>query len=537
MDDLIGLTINNYQIEEKLGQGGMGIVYRARHPILEIDVALKVMRPDLADQEGFYGRFEREAQTIARLQHPGIVGVTNFGQHDGVTYLMMDYVEGPSLRALLQDSPFGLPLEAALRLTIEMAQALNYAHGKVVLHLDLKPDNILLDASEVRRGEAHDDCPYRPVITDFGLAKLLVAPGVAIEATMLVGTPHYMSPEQCTGEALDERSDIYSLGVMLYEILTGQRPFPVTSIVDAVRYHTTQIPDPPSAHMSSLPAALEDLVLRMLAKPPDQRPSSGEEVADTLAGLLGSPTPVLKERVPAVAPAADAAVVTPTGQVAWSADRAPVYIQVVYEGRQLDRFPMNAESIIAGRLPTCDLRLEAGDRLVSKRHCEICRRNGEMMVRDLHSTNKTYLNDAELTPDVLTPWPARAAVRVGLFTLTWALSQTGELGRAPEPPQAEPGPRGDSPTIKCENGRPRTLRLSQEPVIVGRLPTCDMVVANAAVSKQHCQLRWDGRQVEVSDLGSTNGTFLGEERLESGRWCPWQPDTPLRIGPYAIQLD
>ena len=137
MIDLIGVTINNYKIQQKLGAGGMGIVYRARHPVLELDVAIKVMRPELAGQEGFYDRFVREAQTIARLQHPGIVGVTNFGQHDGVTYLMMDFIAGPTLRSLVRDSPFGLPLESAVRIAVEMAQALDYAHSKGVLHRDL----------------------------------------------------------------------------------------------------------------------------------------------------------------------------------------------------------------------------------------------------------------------------------------------------------------------------------------------------------------------------------------------------------------
>lgn len=534
MTDLIGVTINNYRIEEMLGGGGMGIVYRARHPILELDVAIKVMRPELARQKGFYARFEREAQAIARLQHPGIVSVTNFGQHDGITYLMMDLIEGPTMRELLRDSPFGLPLGTAIRLTQLLADALAYAHSKGILHLDLKPDNILLDADRSPASAVDQDCPYRPVISDFGLARLRVAPGISIHTTQRIGTPHYMSPEQCLGKSINERSDIYSLGIMLYESLAGQRPFPISTLVQAVHFHGSQLADPPSTHRPGLPAALDALVLKMLAKQPAERPSLASEVAEQLAEISASSTPPPVAGAP---PAAEGAVVTPPEVDTWSTDRAPVYIQVTYQGKQIDRFPMKSESILAGRLPTCDLQLAAGDRLVSKRHCEIRRRNGEMVIRDLHSTNKTILDEVELEPDVFSVWPTGVPVRLGAFTLKWIPVRTGALPSTPAPAVGESYHEGgDGPTIECANAKPKALRLTDKPITIGRLPSCGLVIADPAVSKQHCQVHWDGTKVTVKDLDSTNGTCLGEVRLGSQRQYRWHPDIDVRIGPYEIRL-
>ena len=532
--ELIGVTINNFEIQDKLGGGGMGIVYRARHPILELDAAIKVMRPELADQPGFYERFEREAQTIARLEHPGIVGVTNFGQHNGVTYLMMDFIDGPSLRALLRDSPFGLPLETAARLTQLMAEALAYAHSRGVLHLDLKPDNILLDTDRSPASAINRGCPYRPVISDFGLARLRVAPGISIHTRQRIGTPHYMSPEQCQGKSLDERSDIYALGVMLYEILCGERPFPISTMVQAAYYHVHEQPKPPSTHVSNLPPALEALVLRMLAKQPAQRPSSANEVAGHLEEAMASSTPLPDVEAPV---SRKITVVPPPSTKLWTDDRAPVSIEVIHQGRQIDTFSMRGDSILVGRLPTCDLQLKSGDKLVSKRHCEIRLQNGEMLVRDLHSTNKTFLDNVELEPDVFSRWDTRAPLCLGTFSLKWTPARTDALSPLPGPQKmGRLYEGGEGPVIECECGHPGSIALAAEPITIGRLPSCDLVIADPAVSKQHCEVQWDGQQVRVQDLGSLNGTYLGEVRLKSHRLYPWYPEADLRIGPYTIKF-
>lgn len=530
MRKLIGAVIDNFEIQEKLGGGGMGIVYRARHPILGLDVAVKVMRPELTEQEGFYARFEREAQTIARLQHPGIVGVTNFGQYEGISYLMMDFVEGPTMRSLLQDSPFGLPPETAIALIQRIAEALAYAHSKGVLHLDLKPDNILLDPDRSPASTVNRFCPYRPVISDFGLARLRVAPGMAVHTSQVIGTPHYMSPEQCLGKAMNEQSDIYSLGVMFYEALTGKRPFPIVTIVQAIHYHCNELPEPPSSHVSHVAPAMDAFVLKMLAKDPFQRPASAEEVADRLADALAASTPIPGAQSPALQ---KVTVGTPAGTERWSARPAIAYIDIEHNGKRIDRFPMTSDSVLVGRLPVCDLHLQTGDKLISKRHCEIRWQAGEMLVRDLHSTNRTFMNDVALDPDVPFSWPIGTTLRVGAFALTWTPieldDQTAVEMEAVSAPLS--GPR-----IECERGQPVSLQLARQPVTIGRLPGLDMVIVDPAVSKRHCVIRWDGKQVTIEDLKSTNGTYLGDVRLEANQPCAWPPGTDLRIGPHLVKL-
>ena len=555
-DELIGVTINNFTILEKLGEGGMGIVYRARHPDLGLEVAIKVMRPDLANREGFYASFKREAQTVARLEHRNIVRVRNFGKHPetNTTYLEMELVGGPSLRVLLRDSPFGLPTNSAVEIIEQVARALDYAHSQGVLHLDLKPDNILLDPLPAYEKHGNDSL-YRPVISDFGLARLRMAPGVSIHTTQRIGTPHYMSPEQCRGEGLNEKSDIYSLGVMLYEILTGQRPFPVSTLAHAVYYHGSQQPDPPSSHSPGLPAAIDEVVLAMLAKDLLQRPASSREVADRLADLLPSLTPAVVES----APITQGAVVTPAEVEAWSPTSGQVAIRVLYQGKQVDRHVMQAESIVAGRVAPCDLLLDSEDRMISKRHCEITFDGDVMKVRDLRSTNKTFLNEQALEPSREVTWPSGTPLRMGLFTLYWEKLAPQEAPPeplplpepvpAPEPalvaeapsypellPEAAAPPPAEPPLLMCNDSTPKTIQLGHKPAYIGRLPGCELVIADSRVSKRHCAVYWDGSAVHVKDLGSTNGTILGEKQLAPQELTPWQPHEELKIGPYEICL-
>ena len=212
MSDLVGKSLDQYQLLSLLGRGGMAAVYRSHQPSMDRDVAIKVISGQLADDPTFIARFEREARLIAKLQHPHILPVYDFGRRDGVLYLVMRLVEGGSLDERLRQGP--LSLDVAAQMFTDIASALTYAHDQGIIHRDLKPNNILLDSKD------------NPYLTDFGIAKMMQDSTGQITATgTIIGTPSYMAPEMWRGEAVDARTDIYSLGIMLYEMVTGALPF------------------------------------------------------------------------------------------------------------------------------------------------------------------------------------------------------------------------------------------------------------------------------------------------------------------------
>ena len=227
-------TLGRYQIADRIGQGAMGIVYRARDPIIDRIVALKTIDPHLSGDalREFNQRFFHEAKSAGRLNHPNIVTIHDAGEADGVAYIAMEYLEGPSLRQLLDDHP-SLPVSRILEIGAQVARGLAYAHEHGVVHRDVKPANVILVHGR------------RPKITDFGIAR--VASGGVAAAGDPAGSPKYMSPEQIRGEALDGRSDLFSLGAVLYELLTGKQPFTGESVVTIVAAGLEAEPPPPSA--------------------------------------------------------------------------------------------------------------------------------------------------------------------------------------------------------------------------------------------------------------------------------------------------
>ena len=252
-------------IEQEIGRGGMGLVYRARQRKLDRPVALKVVSPHLAERAAFGERFAREARAMARLSHPGIVGVHDFGERGGVYYFLMEYVDGVDLRSALRAGTVDPP--AALAIARHLCEALEYAHASGVVHRDIKPENILLGpAGSVK-------------VADFGLAKLGGELGGNLTRTsQVLGTPHYMAPEQVQRPLeVDHRADIYSLGVVLYEMLTGELP------VGAY---------PPPSRRDGVDARLDRVVQRTLEREPDRRYQRASEVRSDIVELAGSPAAV-----------------------------------------------------------------------------------------------------------------------------------------------------------------------------------------------------------------------------------------------------
>jgi predicted ATPase len=296
-DPLLGRIVDGkYRVDVMLGGGGHGAIYRATHVHLQRTAAFKVIRGDFAVDPATTERFKREALAVARLKHPHIVTIHDFGISPDVgAYLVLEYLEGHTLRHEIYSSKV-MPLGAALELMRQICSAVDAAHAKGVIHRDLKPDNIFLEVSEDGRLGAK--------ILDFGIATLLggaepelqgdYAGSSGSEFTVVrnvFGTPAYMSPEQCAGEYLDPSTDVYSLGSVFYEMLTGRPPFVFTGTTDLLTKQMTAKPSPPSAHASGIPAALDAVILAALEKRREDRIRSADELLRALGGVRDAIAP------------------------------------------------------------------------------------------------------------------------------------------------------------------------------------------------------------------------------------------------------
>ncbi len=288
---MIGRSIGNYKIVRVLGEGGMGTVYLAEHPMIGKRVAVKMLRPDLGTDPGLVSRFFQEAKAVNEIRHPNIVDISDFGHtDDGIVYFVMELLEGESLRDRLGHLGT-LPIEQAAACSRQVVDALAAAHRVGIIHRDLKPDNIfLVPDAQVAGG-------FRSKLFDFGVAKLLgdkqAQVGHKTIDGAVVGTPFYMSPEQALCHEVSAAADIYAMGVVMYEMLTGTVPFHSEQLVILLNAILKQPAPPPSRIRSETPPWLDRLVLRCLEKDPEARPQSMEEVAAVLAAgaaeLTGGP--------------------------------------------------------------------------------------------------------------------------------------------------------------------------------------------------------------------------------------------------------
>src|SRR5712691_5669904 len=278
-NSLGGRTIDGkYRLDAVLGSGGMGVVYRSTRLHIGDSVALKVLHPEQRTEPQLAERFRHEARAAARLKHPNAVGIYDFGvSSDGLTYLVMELVEGQSLRQIIsQQGP--LTIGAAAEVISQVCAALDEAHRQNIVHRDIKPDNIMLNTT---RGGLHVK------VLDFGIAKLREATTSNLtQSGTIMGTPRYMSPEQCMGEELDNRSDIYSLGIVLYEMLCGVVPFNSPTPGALVVQQVTQPPTPPRAVNMSIPSAVERVVLQALEKRRDARPQTAGAFAEAMRSAV-----------------------------------------------------------------------------------------------------------------------------------------------------------------------------------------------------------------------------------------------------------
>src|SRR5947209_7119880 len=308
MKDLTGTRIGSYEIVERLGGGGMAVVYRAVQQPLGREVALKALSPELFQDDGFVKRFEAEAKTLAKLDHPNILPIYDFELAEGMAYLTMPLIRGGTLRDILNRGP--LDTVSAWRYLREIGDGLQHAHDAGIVHRDLKPTNVLI----------HSD--GRAMLADFGLARGAGQPTHLTTVGLAIGTPGYMAPEQVMGHDVDRRADIYAMGVLTFEMLTGRLPYMGANRME-VAYATVNSPIPSAVGINpNLPDELDQLLSRVLAKDPNERPQS---VRDLLGQMAKLPQRRPGASVIAMAPPMPAAAIASAAVVA----AAPAVRQMV----------------------------------------------------------------------------------------------------------------------------------------------------------------------------------------------------------------
>lgn len=265
-----------YDIEQQIGEGGMAIVYRARDTLLNRTVALKVLRSQFGNDDDFVARFHREAQAAASLSHPNVVNIYDIGQDDEMYYIVMEYIEGMTLKQYINEHA-PLDMNKAVDIGMQICDALDHAHQNELIHRDIKPHNILIN----KYG--------RIKVTDFGIARAVSSVTITHTGSVL-GSVHYFSPEQAKGIAAGAKSDLYSLGVVLYEMLTGELPFSGDSPISVALKHLQESYVAPRKLRPEIPQSLENVIIRAMAKEPMYRYESAREMLEDLqTALAGTP--------------------------------------------------------------------------------------------------------------------------------------------------------------------------------------------------------------------------------------------------------
>ena len=288
MEELIGQTFGPYTITERIGEGGMAVVYKGYQETLNRYVAIKVLRRELSGDKEFVARFQQEARAVAALNHPNILHVYDAGKANDRYYIAMAYVEGGTLKDLLRRGP--LDVESACSVGSQMADALDYAHRRGLIHRDVKPSNVLITTDG------------RPLLTDFGIAKAVYEAQQLTRTGISIGTPEYMAPEQASEQSADGRTDIYALGILLYEMLTGHVPFSADTPLATLYMQVHRSPPPLRQVDGNIPAWLEEIVNKALAKDPDHRYARAGELAAALRKGCQIPEPPTRPLTPVGVP-------------------------------------------------------------------------------------------------------------------------------------------------------------------------------------------------------------------------------------------
>jgi serine/threonine protein kinase len=413
MDELIGRSLNRYRLDELIGEGGIGAVFRAHDTVLQRDVAIKVLRPEFEQHNNFRQRFLNEARTAARLDHPGIVRVHDFGQDGDWLYIVMEYIQGDNLRTMLQNlrsQNKWVVLPEAVGIVQQVCSALDYVHNQGVVHRDIKPDNLML------KPEPGNGLPYRVVITDLGLARLLAEEDLT-DKGVTMGTPGYMSPEQARGEVTGPQSEVYSLGILLYELSVGRLPFPAKTISEAVRYHREEpIPEPRSLR-PDLPEALEQVIMKALDKDPGARYANVNELSDALEEAVPvvdetTFTPESFEDTVSLVTQYDLHPHSPGDDTeAMNPEDRQDYLQILLPDKTVRMVQITSDEMNIGRDETNQIILD--NPKISRHHSRIEYDGQRYWVSDMNSRNGTFLGNDRLDAGNPAQWEGDKPVRLG----------------------------------------------------------------------------------------------------------------------------
>ncbi|MEM7127966.1 MAG: protein kinase [Chloroflexota bacterium] len=443
MEELIGRTLGRYRIVKQLGEGGMGAVFKGEDHELKRNVAIKVMKERYANRTDFGELFRQEARATAALDHPNIVKIYDFGQDDDQLYLVMEFISGATLRQLMREMRSEnrwLTAGESVTLVRDVTFALDFAHQRGVLHQDIKPGNIMLKQpgglDELRANSV------QPIIMDLGLARFQDTGRQTNIGSSFGGTPAYMSPEQASGQSVDERSDIYSTTVLLYELVLGRVPFAIRSYRDARELHANQSPPVPSTLRPEIDPALEEILLHGLAKNPNQRFFSAAEMGMALQKL---PDHIFYFSVPPTATAGTVELqalhgqsldhtpspLTPTPYRL--ASSKPIRYQIVVSGpdRQAFGLAMDKHRLRIGRDESCDLVLDSQQ--ISRLHAIIEFDGAGYHVTDQRSANGVFVGPQRLHKGQSVNWPPGTPLRMGSHLFMLKPVTDGSLPTPPIP--------------------------------------------------------------------------------------------------------
>ncbi len=494
-NSMIGRMIGDYQIVSMLGEGGMGVVFKGVHATLGQMVAIKMLQPDLLKNESVRSRFVREAQALARLNHPNMVSLYNFLDTDDGCFIIMEYTEGKDIEVHMEEIGLITP-EVCCEWYDQILSAMGYAHSLNIIHRDIKPSNIMVTAAG----------PVK--VLDFGTAKLLDAPALT-KAGMTLGTVIYMSPEQLLGRQIDARSDIYSLGVTLYEMCTGRLPFEDAREIDLVRKIARADPTPPTAHYPYLPKPLEDIILKAMSKKSEDRYQTADEFAIALRQFHmslkgGAPAQPVMPNAPITNAVQQVSAMPPpempqtmgvsaSGEVATGGGGggggiflgAAAGLLIIGVGAGLGLYFGVGNGVLAGAIGGLFVLLALGAGIVG-----LMKMSGGGGGRA----------------------PVAAAPQSGMMPMP---QQPMPMPQQPQPGFAPPagGGGGGFLFIMEGNDKGQKYPLVPEGITMGRGEQNAIPLNDPGVSTVHAQVVLEGNQYMLRDLGSRNGCYLNNQKV------------------------